>query len=209
MNKTNKFKGFTLAEVLITIVIIGVVAAIATPAIIANSRRTAASSKIIKFYSSLSQAATKAKADGNDWNYWAEDAKTASDNSSDTVYEFGKQYILPYFNYYKYKLDGRFMYVYLNDGTSFKFFKGECIDFIYDTNGDIKPNQEGHDIFRFLYCPSASRQWVANGKVIPYRTKDMKTRAQAVQKCKESGMYCTALLAEDGWKFGHDYPRRI
>lgn len=90
MNKTNKFKGFTLAEVLITIVIIGVVAAIATPAIIANSRRTAASSKIIKFYSSLSQAATKAKADGNDWNYWAEDAKTASDNSSDTVYEFGK-----------------------------------------------------------------------------------------------------------------------
>ena len=88
-------------------------------------------------------------------------------------------------------------------------YKGTCIDFVYDTNGDRKPNKEGSDIFRFLYCPYSNTGWLAEGKIIPYRPKSITTREQALQYCKESGSYCTALLAEDGWQFKEDYPRKI
>ena len=207
--KARKHTGFTLSEVLITLVIIGVVAAITVPNIIANSRHSAASAKIVKFYSTLSQASFKAKADGNDWNYWAESANAASDSTSDTVYEFAKQYILPYFNYYKYKLEGNSIYVYLNDGTSLRIAKGTCIDFVYDTNGDRSPNNEGSDISRFLYCPNSTDAWVSSATVIPYRPKSITSRSQALSMCKSDGKYCTALLAEDGWQFKSDYPRKI
>ena len=163
----------------------------------------------MKFYSTLSQASYKAKAEGNDWNYWAESAITTPDSASDTVYQFAKEYILPYFSYYSYRLTGSYMYIYLNDGTSLGLYKGGCMDFVFDTNGDRKPNKEGNDIFRFLYCPYSNNNWVASGKIIPYRTKSITSREQARSMCKEDGKYCTALLAEDGWQFKADYPRKI
>ena len=125
------------------------------------------------------------------------------------MYEFAKQYILPYFSYYRYKVAGSSIYIYLNDGTSFWLYKGGCIDFIFDINGDRKPNKEGSDVFRFLYCPYSNNGWVASGKIIPYRTKSITSRSQALSMCKSKGMYCTALLAEDGWQFKADYPRKI
>ena len=55
-NKNKKSKGFTLAEVLITLGIIGVVAAITMPTLINNYREKATVNKVKKFYSMMSQA---------------------------------------------------------------------------------------------------------------------------------------------------------
>lgn len=49
-------KGFTLAEVLITLGIIGVVAAMTMPSLIQNYRKKEATTRIKKFYSMMSQA---------------------------------------------------------------------------------------------------------------------------------------------------------
>ena len=55
-NKKNFFFAFTLAEVLITLGIIGVVAAMTMPSLIQNHRKTVVISKLKKMSSTLSQA---------------------------------------------------------------------------------------------------------------------------------------------------------
>ena len=72
MNNTYKmvnklFKGFTLSEVLVTLVIIGVVAALTVPVIFANANDRERAARIRKVYSTLNQALTLAQADGADF----------------------------------------------------------------------------------------------------------------------------------------------
>jgi len=51
-----KIKAFTFAEVLITLVIIGVIAAITVPICIENYRRVSVPAKLKKFYSNMNNA---------------------------------------------------------------------------------------------------------------------------------------------------------
>ncbi len=66
----NKAKGFTLSEVLITLGIIGVVASMTLPTLIAkyNKKQTAIAVKAA--YSMLSQAILQSVADNGDTKYW-------------------------------------------------------------------------------------------------------------------------------------------
>ncbi len=212
VEKTNK--GFTLAEVLIALVIIGIIAAVTVPVIMQNTKRVEYSSRIKKFYSMLSNAATKAKADGNDWGEWAESASKDTDFDANNIQgiakTFTEQYLLPYINYIKVEENtiGSAISVYLNDGTSFYASKGSCIDFVCDVNGDKKPNTEGRDIFRFLYCP-ISQSERKTGIVIPYLFKTTATREEALSLCQNDPMYCSGLLSFDNWEFKDDYPYRL
>ncbi len=207
--KLKKYFGFTLSEVLTALVIIGVIAAITVPSIVANYRRQAALAKIKKAYSMLCNASTKAKADGKDWQYWMESMDFKEDYTLETVTNFAETYLLPYLSYYKTDTSGRSYYIYFNDGTYVKFFYGACIDFAFDINGDKKPNVNGRDIFRFLYCPSIATEWAGQGQVIPYRKTTMKTRTSVLENCKSNGAFCSALLWMDGWEFKDDYPYSI
>ncbi|MCD7878494.1 MAG: type II secretion system GspH family protein [Candidatus Gastranaerophilales bacterium] len=203
-------QGFTLSEVLITLVIIGIIATVTVPTLMANYRKQEASSRIKKFYAMLKNASTRAKADGKDWTYWAESASSAEDSSTETVEQFGEEYLFPYLNYSSTKKrSGNSLYVYLTDGTYFYFRKGSCIDFIVDVNGEKSPNYEGRDMFRFLYCPDSSNSWKASGTVIPYIKAVTTTREEALNLCKNDGKYCTGLLSFDNWEFKDDYPYSI
>ncbi len=65
--------GFTLAEVLITLGIIGVVAALTLPALIQNYQKKATATSVKKAYSELNQVIQMAKADYGDpsgWEYY-------------------------------------------------------------------------------------------------------------------------------------------
>lgn len=59
----NQEKGFTLAEVLITLGIIGIIAAMTLPAIIANKKRSELKSQLLAGYSLLQQALQRMNAD--------------------------------------------------------------------------------------------------------------------------------------------------
>ena len=79
-NKTTciitKHHGFTLAEVLITLGIIGVVAAMTLPVLIQNYQKKATATSVKKAYSELNQIIDRAKADYGDpsgWDYYGED----------------------------------------------------------------------------------------------------------------------------------------
>ena len=56
INTSIKFKGFTLAEVLITLGIIGIIAAMTLPTVIQKYRKQEVETKLAKFYSVMNQA---------------------------------------------------------------------------------------------------------------------------------------------------------
>ena len=63
-------KAFTLAEVLITLGVIGIVAALTMPALIANYQTKVTVTKLKKFYSVMSQAFTQAELEYGDPTGW-------------------------------------------------------------------------------------------------------------------------------------------
>jgi prepilin-type N-terminal cleavage/methylation domain-containing protein len=89
---THNLKAFTLAEVLIALVIIGIVAAITVPTIVSNYQEKAKISKIKKIYSTLSNALTRVRADGG--TYILED-ETLNDDLP-TVKNWYNNYLKPY-----------------------------------------------------------------------------------------------------------------
>lgn len=88
MKKCDSKKGFTLAEVLITLGIIVVVAALTMPSIIANYQKKVISVRLKKFVSTFSQAYNMATAKYGDSAYWI-DCSIKSGNSSCSEYDGG------------------------------------------------------------------------------------------------------------------------
>lgn len=64
---------FTLAEVLITLGIIGVVAAFTLPALIQKNNNKVVETRLMKFYSTINQAVRLAEVDYGDKKYWYAD----------------------------------------------------------------------------------------------------------------------------------------
>jgi len=93
-----KNKAFTLAEVLITLAIIGVIAAITIPSIIANHQKRTLETQFAKAYRTLSQAVSLAAVEHGDLSTWG------WKNSPMTTEEqeaFVKKYFIPYLNIIK------------------------------------------------------------------------------------------------------------
>ena len=89
---------FTLAEVLITLGIIGVVAALTMPALIENHRKQVTISKLNKVYSTISNAYTLAKEANGEVNAWnLENYEYSQSDEEDFLY-----YLLPYLNVQKF-----------------------------------------------------------------------------------------------------------
>lgn len=218
--------GFTLAEVLITLGIIGVVASLTMPALIQNSKKTETSARLKKFYSLMEQAIIMSEIDNGNSLDWVK-VETAFDDDGNTDYntqgkitkEFFMQYLAPYLKYTSItegkNLDsgtGTRTEVYLADGSSFSFNNGTCMDFYFDVNGNSKPNIFGRDKFVFLMCFTKSNRLFyygsENKSFGPYGA-NTKTRKEALNLCKKSAYQCTPLLMFDNWEFKDDYPYRL
>lgn len=210
--KYMKIKGFTLSEVLITLVIIGVIAAMTVPTITARSREAEYLGKLKKFYSLLNQVMTKSKALGYDWEIWCEDTGKEYDTSTKTTSEFAKTYLLPFVNYMKTDVVGGKYTIYLMDGAIFSLSKEQCLHFFYDVNGEKKPNVAGRDKYRFTYCPSSIDKNIVKiqpGLLVAYSWQTGTTRNQALAACKSNGETCSKLLLMDNWTYKKDYPYHI
>lgn len=200
---------FTLAEVLITLGIIGVVAALTLPALISHYKKVETSSRIKKFYSVMSQAVIMSKEDNGDIEDWGISAGGTFTSALD---EFFSRYFAPYIKYSdtKYVKDSSSnqLIVYLNDGSYFYLTKGNCVDISYDVNGDKAPNEFGRDKFKFLLCGENTYGW-CDGKHWCSYYYNNNTRAQRLERCKQDGMFCSGLLEYDNWEFNKDYPHRL
>ena len=214
---------FTLAEVLITLGIIGVVAAMTMPVLIANHQKKETVAKLKKAYSILQQATIFAKQEYGEVNEW---------DYSDP-YEFGQKYFKPYLKVivdsqkeiyswndltgksHSYSTwptlilaDGTFIFIYLADpGYPVNFHIG------VDINGKQKPNKLGRDLFLFTYYKNALRTYSQYETGMPNRNSVMYAGGTSGQ-CNVNaqggvmgpGSYCSTLIEMDGWEIKNDYP---
>lgn len=97
----NKFKnrkilyGFTLAEVLITFSIIGVVAAMTLPTLVQNYQKQAAITAVQKAYTTLNQALKRSIVDNESPSSWVEQGAQIN---YDTTLKYFNKYWKPYYN---------------------------------------------------------------------------------------------------------------
>ena len=167
----NNKKAFTLAEVLITLGIIGVVAAMTIPTLMTNIHHRDISVKLQKFSSVMRQMLLTAEDEQGPVNEW---------NISLSHDEFFETYFLPYV-----KAGISNDELIFNDGSTMTLFRGSCMDLIYDVNGKSKPNKEGYDQFRFLMCPKGDSTWCGEQGFCSYRHNAIRTnRPKLIECCK-------------------------
>lgn len=219
---------FTLAEVLITIGIIGLVAALTLPALIQKQEKLSISSSLKKFYSAMSQAIMLSESNNGPVKYWYRPNYVYD---PDVGYDYGKynaeakivldKYLLPYLKYLKTDegrlpgttpeggtISGAFPTVYFADGSTMQIKLGSCFDMYFDANGAKKPNLYGRDRFIFYFCYVTGESMYGKNKFFgPVYPGNLSTRDDALKKCKDSPSYCAYLLYKfDNWEFKKDYP---
>lgn len=175
-----RFLAFTLAEVLITLGIIGVVAAMTIPNVLNYFQQQAYLSGFKKMYTVLSQAYLSAAQENGTADKW-ESSKNAYDYmkpflnvSMDCVEKKGcfpevlyrgisdiTDYAYPNYN----NISSAFK-VRLSDGTSVAFTTGFSI--VFDVNGDRPPNRWGYDVFSVLIDMSAPKLVGSSGSTVSW-----------------------------------------
>ena len=187
MHNSEIFKAFTLAEVLITLGIIGTVAAITMPTLIENHKEKVTVTRLKKVYTVLSQAYMSACVENISIKEWgigeafsSDGAKVIADKmipylklNKDCGFEKG---CFPNNTIYRY-LSGTSWYRIDSSSRSYKFILADgtlvAIEsfgtqgkIFVDINGFKGPNQDGRDLFSF---------WLQDNKVVPLGLEDDKT----------------------------------
>ena len=229
-------KAFTLAEVLITLGIIGVVAALTIPTLMANHRKTVVETRLAKFYSSINQAIQMAEADYGDKSQWdAVPSGYEEDNdgnkTTSKVLPWFEKYLKPYLQYTRYEVDkntsaGK-VAVYFADGSVFLISSASLIFYpnakdykLIESEGEDYPSRDnstsGTKWFTFLFNPTntESENKTSSKGVEPYRFAWDGTREDLFNNntygCRKDNTkeraYCAALIQMNGWKIPKDYP---
>lgn len=224
------YNGFTLAEVLITLSIIGIVAAMTLPALIQKNHANIVETRLKKFYSSINQAIKLAEVEHGDKKDW---------QFEDTD-DFFQKYLKKYIKYtgYENKRVGTgndYRLIYLPDGSAF------LMDIYgrWDEDGNqILKSNGGH----FIFCPEAKNcregmdkskwgktqfvfgYWPAGdiaaeyhkGKgVEPYLNEwdgqEDSLYSNSYYGCNSEAenFYCTAIIQHNGWKIPKNYPYKL
>lgn len=220
---------FTLAEVLITLGIIGVVSAITIPALINEHKKIVTVNKLKKTYALFAQVFQMAERE----NGFAENLDYSLSHT-----EFAEKYFLPYLSNAKKsnakykikalgnKVDALFadrismhQYMYsLPDGTLFgtyidayRFYPLAII--VVDLNGTKGPNIVGKDVFHFAINRSTYKfEMYGQGKdrdtiLSPVEQEEMIWEFNcAPSNNYYAGSVCGYVIMSDGWQISKDYP---
>ena len=217
---------FTLAEVLITLGIIGVVAAMTMPSVIGHYKKQETISKLKKAYTSINQALKMSEIDNGEYEYWDEGFGLGAE-------QYLQKYWLPYFNvlkicksYDECGYQSVYPWTLLNGNQSALIFsnpnyripfittdgilysisiaKGEDDDYTtnsqihIDINSSKGPNIYGKDIFVFTR--------VKDKGILPYCYEYTDNKIASSCSKTGDGTCCSQLIMMNGWQFPKDYP---
>ena len=204
---------YTLAEVLITLGIIGVVAALTIPMLVQNYKKQEVSAKLKKFYSVMMQAYNYAELEqGISMENWEFNQDLSVSNLKRAEIYYNTFFNNKYFNVLSVKQgvhpsDARaVLEVVFADGSILYLWGGSAMDILYDVNGKKGPNKDGRDCFKFMHYPNRRLQpYVIEGGSVD----SVNTRERALNICKKFSTECVPLLMFDNWEFKKDYPYRI
>lgn len=225
MNK----KGFTLAEVLITLGIIGVVAAMTLPTLIQNYRKHEVETRLAKVYSVVNQAiklSTVEYGEPAEWGDWDCGTSGTPTCTTDEAIEKFNKYIGNHLHISKIEKsdDGKSFYVYLNDGEILQV-NNYLYDIWFHTNPKYIDNTDfGTYSFAFKFQPklhssidssNANFTYAINPTFEPYTyswngTIEGLTNTSSKYACGgKMNMLCTKLIQMNGWKIPKDYPHKF
>ncbi len=210
---------FTLAEVLITLGIIGVVAAMTLPSLIAKHQKKVVEARLAKFYSSINQAVQLAEVQYGDKKYWYQDLKGAQqfdkegnpiEGSSEAQQWFNK-YLAPNLKIVKEELiksDGR-LKIYFSDGTELRQMNiANTRDWVFYASAKGKCDF-GKCAFYFNFMPNSTNyvwRYNYNKGFEPWKYNWDGNYETLKTGCKSNTWYCAAIIQYNGWKIPDDYP---
>lgn len=154
-----QLKAFTLAEVLITLAIIGVVAALTIPNIVQSYKKKAVETKLLKFYTTMQEVVKLSEIEnGNKMSWIVQD-------SSHTIEDFYNTYLAKYLKVTEVKKnEDSSLSLYFADGSGMTLSQAPS----HETNSiyvGFFPNAKnigqtdivrGRDIFQFYFAPSVN-----------------------------------------------------
>jgi len=218
---------FTLAEVLITLGVIGVVAAMTIPGLMTAHKKHVTAAKLKRAVSEINQAIRLSENENGQMENW--DKTLPEEEFINTYFRpyikimtlcktnadcgYSSEFPISYMNGTKalysslrYKDIGRLPFITM-DGVLYAYSINTTgmVDtdndkmIIIDINGGEKPNQHGRDVFFFYRDEDAD-------SIIPYGSD--KSREEVNQSCSKTGdgRYCAVLVKENGWEFPNNYP---
>ncbi|MBE7710368.1 MAG: type II secretion system protein [Cyanobacteria bacterium SIG32] len=215
---TSQKSAFTLAEVLITLAIIGVVAAMTIPTLTANYQKNLITSRMLKFYSSMKQAVQLASVDGLTENITYE-------KSGEKILEWYNKNLAKHLrtNSVKTLPDG--ILVSLLDGSGFITLYGghtifcpeykKCeetinsIDFSIPAEYAFVYKLDGKNLFGFLLWDGVFKTydtcWDGTKEGALYSTT-CEYGANEYGCADKAHKLCAKLIEINGWKIPDDYP---
>lgn len=218
----NDKRAFTLSEVLITLGVIGVVAAMTMPILIQNHQKHETVTKLKKVYSIVNQAIKMSEAEYGDIEYWdiTECANGKNCTYDEAVAGFNK-YIGKYLKIIKIEQGdepANGFVVYLADG-SILWFDLRVYDagFYLNKKAITNPNKK-RNVFSFRLQTKKTDgipefKYNKYGSFEPYATYWDGDREHLIKGghksygCSEQyANYCAKLIQYDGWQISKDYP---
>ena len=219
-------KGFTLAEVLIALGVIGVVSAMTLPVLIKIYNKNVIENQLKKSYTTMMQAIKMSEVYNDEVKYWT----FPTENTIEKNQEFLNKYLSPYMKIInncgiergcwsdvEYSMSGAKNTLISDPESSYKVNKfviagginiafytstDGLMRFYLDVNGHKGPNTRGKDIFEFILLrdDDTALYFHSNG----YNMSNSLLKAN----CKKSGSgdSCAEILIRNGFKFPKDYP---
>ena len=207
---------FTLAEVLITLGVIGVVAAMTLPVLIQHHRKQVVVTKLKHMYSTMNQAIRLSEAQNGEASIWALDCTTQACNS-DIIMDWFNTYLKDYLKVTKVVPDNNNgIYAYLPNGSIL-----QIEDNFYDmdlllSEKTIQDRKNGTNYFQFRFNPVLLKGQVASQNKYTIKTTFEPfawnwdgTREKLIETCGRTGSFCTKLIQYDGWQISNDYPKKL
>ena len=217
---------------MITLGIIGVVAAMTLPTLIQNHANKVVETRLMKFYSAINQAITLAEVDYGDREYWFEkyddlekDAQGRPVKGKTDREKWVNKYLAPYMKITETKYYKDYPLFYLADGGVFTYTHNTSIndwnfytqDFYKCTQGEALSKNVGICTFMFTYHPKRGTDvnWAYQGRTFePYKYSWDGTESGLIDSgyrgCNNNTqIFCALWIQYNGWKIPDDYPVKV
>ena len=212
-------KGFTLAEVLITLGIIGVVAALTMPVLIEHHKKQVTTTRLKRFYSTYMQARELSL---NEYVDMVGSDILISGKNPEQMLKWYNIYLAPYLLTAEVKKTNVGIEAAFMDGSGMLMAKSgcaagsSCVHVLYCT--ELKYCEEDDIIneVEFAGLVDAKNTFLFYTSGVPKAIYDITedntdiienfSREDALRLCKSNKRNCTTLLYMDNWEFKDDYP---